>query len=92
MRDALGLGPIHEQGWAIVQGRLRELVADTVGVRRRDPAAIEKLVEGLMLGGFAIQSARSTRAGLLEACLDEIFGPAGLWPTPERATAGAPQR
>lgn len=60
--DALGVEPIHPQGWAIVQGRLRELVGDPAGVRRRDPAAIRKLIEGLMLGGFAIQSARSTRA------------------------------
>jgi len=24
----------------------------------------------------------AARTGLLEACLDEIFGPAGLWPMP----------
>jgi glycerol-1-phosphate dehydrogenase [NAD(P)+] len=59
--DALGAEPIHEQAWAIVQGRLRELVADPVGVRARDAAAIGRLVEGLMLGGFAMQSAKSSR-------------------------------
>ena len=60
--DALGLDPVHEQAWAIVQGRLRELVADPAGVRSRDPAAVGRLIEGLMLGGFAMQSARSSRA------------------------------
>jgi len=60
--DALGVEPIHPQGWAIVQGRIRELVGNPAGIRRRDPAAIRNLIEGLMLGGFAIQSARSTRA------------------------------
>lgn len=59
--DALGIEPIHQQAWAIVQGRLREMVADPVGVRGRKPATIEKLIEGLLLGGFAMQAARSSR-------------------------------
>ncbi|HOC57906.1 MAG TPA: sn-glycerol-1-phosphate dehydrogenase [Verrucomicrobiota bacterium] len=57
----LGVEPIHPQAWAIVQGRLREMVADPTGVRSRKPATIEKLVEGLLLSGFAMQSARSSR-------------------------------
>jgi glycerol-1-phosphate dehydrogenase [NAD(P)+] len=59
---ALGVEPIHPQAWCIAQGRLRELVADPEGVRARRPEAIERLVEGLMLGGFAMQAARSSRA------------------------------
>jgi glycerol-1-phosphate dehydrogenase [NAD(P)+] len=59
--DALGVELINRQAWAIVQGRLREFVADPCGVRERNPAAIGKLVEGLMLGGFAMQSAQSSR-------------------------------
>jgi len=61
LADAFGLDVIDQQAWAIVQGRLRELVSDPVGVRSGKPAAIGKLVEGLMLGGFAMQSARSSR-------------------------------
>ncbi len=61
MADALGVEPIHAQAWAIVQGRLREMVADPVGVRNRKPATIAKLVEGLLLGGFAMQAAKSSR-------------------------------
>jgi glycerol-1-phosphate dehydrogenase [NAD(P)+] len=59
--DAVRVEPIDRQAWAIVQGRLRELVSDPAGVRARSPAAISRLVEGLMLGGFAMQSARSSR-------------------------------
>ena len=59
--DALGVEPIDAQAWAIVQGRLRELVAEPAGVPSRNPAAIGRLVEGLMLGGFAMQSAKSSR-------------------------------
>ena len=61
LADALGAEPIDRQAWRIVQGRLRELVSDAKGVRERNPAAIRRLVEGLMLGGFAMQSARSSR-------------------------------
>jgi glycerol-1-phosphate dehydrogenase [NAD(P)+] len=61
LADALGAEPMDARAWAIVQGRLRELVADPAGVRLRNPAAIRRLAEGLLLGGFAMQSARSSR-------------------------------
>ncbi len=61
LADALGVEAIDSQAWAIVQGRLREMVADPAGVRGRNPATIARLVEGLMLGGFAMQWARSSR-------------------------------
>ncbi len=60
--DALGVEPIDPQSWGIAQGRLRENVADPAGVRAGNPAAIERLVEGLMLGGLAMQAAKSSRA------------------------------
>lgn len=59
--DTLGAEPIDPQSWNIVQGRLREMVANPTGIRARNPAAIGKLVEGLMLSGFAMQSAKSSR-------------------------------
>jgi len=59
--DALGVEPIDRRAWGMVQGRLRELVADPAGVCARNPDAIGRLVEGLMLGGFAMQSAKSSR-------------------------------
>ena len=61
LADAVGSDPIDRQAWAIVQGRLREMVADPAGIGRRDPAALGKLIEGLMLSGFAMQSAKSSR-------------------------------
>lgn len=59
--DALGAELIDPRAWTIVQGRLREMVGDPSGVRDRNAAAVAKLVEGLMLGGFAMQSAQSSR-------------------------------
>jgi glycerol-1-phosphate dehydrogenase [NAD(P)+] len=61
LADAVGTEPIDGQAWAIAQGRLRDLVSDAAGVRARKPAAISRLVEGLILSGFAMQSARSSR-------------------------------
>ncbi|MEO6036592.1 MAG: sn-glycerol-1-phosphate dehydrogenase [Verrucomicrobiota bacterium] len=62
LADALGVEPIDAQAWSIVQSRLREMIADPAGVKARDPAAIRHLVEGLMLGGFAMQATKSSRS------------------------------
>jgi glycerol-1-phosphate dehydrogenase [NAD(P)+] len=62
LADALGVEAINPQAWRIAQSRLRELVADPAGVRAGDRKAITLLVEGLMLGGFAMQAAKSSRA------------------------------
>jgi glycerol-1-phosphate dehydrogenase [NAD(P)+] len=62
LADALGVEPIHPQAWRIAQDRLREFVADPAGVRAANPTTIALLVEGLMLGGFAMQTAKSSRA------------------------------
>jgi glycerol-1-phosphate dehydrogenase [NAD(P)+] len=59
--DALGAEAIHPQAWAMTQGRLRDYVKDPAGVRARNPAAIAQLVEGLMMGGLAMQAAQSSR-------------------------------
>ena len=62
LADALGTEPLHQQAWDIVQGRLREMVSDPAGVLGRDKSALSRLTEGLMLGGFAMQACRSSRA------------------------------
>jgi len=59
--DALGVEAIDRTAWAIVQGGLREAVANPAGVRARNLEAVRQLTEGLMLGGFAMQSAKSSR-------------------------------
>ena len=61
LADALGVDTIDRTAWAIVQGGLRAAVADPAGVRDRNVEAVRQLTEGLMLGGFAMQSARSSR-------------------------------
>ncbi len=59
--DLLGVEPIVELPWNIVQGGLRQAVGDPAGIAAGDPAALAGLVEGLMLGGFAMQAMRSSR-------------------------------
>ena len=61
LADGLEVEPLDSGSWTIVQGRLREMVSDPEGVRGGRPDAITRLVEGLMLGGFGMQSARSSR-------------------------------
>src|ERR1043166_1573838 len=62
LADALGIEPIQPQPWSIAQGRLRELLSNPAGVRARQSEAVRQLTEGLILGGFAMQAARTSRA------------------------------
>lgn len=59
--DALGAEPIDARAWNIVQGGLRDALADPAGARAGREDAIAPLVEGLMLGGFAMQATKSSR-------------------------------
>jgi glycerol-1-phosphate dehydrogenase [NAD(P)+] len=59
--DAIGVEAIEPRAWAIVQGGLREALADPAGARAGRESAIMPLVEGLMLGGFAMQWTKSSR-------------------------------
>lgn len=61
LADALGAEAIHAEAWGIVQGGLRAALADPAGVASGDFEALAQLTEGLMLGGFAMQTARSSR-------------------------------
>lgn len=61
LADALGAEPIDPRAWAIVQGGLRDALADPAGARAGNPAALTPLVEGLMLGGFAMQWSQTSR-------------------------------
>ncbi|MBX7121065.1 MAG: sn-glycerol-1-phosphate dehydrogenase [Opitutaceae bacterium] len=58
---SLGVEPIEQRAWAIVQGGLREALENPEGARRGEIKAIGALVEGLMLGGFAMQGTKSSR-------------------------------
>lgn len=59
--DALGVEPIEAKAWSIVQDGLSDALSDPEGVRKGDVKALTSLVEGLMLGGFAMQWAQSSR-------------------------------
>jgi glycerol-1-phosphate dehydrogenase [NAD(P)+] len=61
LADALVVEAIDPLAWKIVQGGLREATAEPAGVQAGERDAIEKLVNGLMLGGFAMQSTKSSR-------------------------------
>ena len=61
LADALGEEPVAIEAWNIVQGGLRAAVENPSGVGRGDRETIRKLTEGLMLAGFAMQSAQSSR-------------------------------
>jgi glycerol-1-phosphate dehydrogenase [NAD(P)+] len=61
LADALGVEPIDRRAWDIVQGGLRDSLADPAGARAGVESAIGPLVEGLMLGGFAMQWSKTSR-------------------------------
>jgi glycerol-1-phosphate dehydrogenase [NAD(P)+] len=61
LADALGVEPVDSRAWAIVQGGLRDSLADPARAKAGRETAIAPLVEGLMLGGFAMQWSKSSR-------------------------------
>ncbi|MDR2232594.1 MAG: sn-glycerol-1-phosphate dehydrogenase [Tannerella sp.] len=61
LADELGIEPMESTAWAIVQDGLQDALADPEGVQKGEEKAISSLVEGLMLGGFAMQWSRTSR-------------------------------
>lgn len=61
LADALGAEPLDDQSWHIIQDGLKDALKDPEGVKAGKLDAIELLIEGLMLGGFAMQSLKSSR-------------------------------
>jgi len=59
--DALGEEPIDPIAWELVQSSLRDWTSNPSGIPRGDPKAIAGLVEGLMMGGFAMQRTKTSR-------------------------------
>ena len=59
--DALGVEAIDRKAWNIVQGGLREAVADPAGVRSGSREATRRLTEGLMLSGLSMQWTKTSR-------------------------------
>lgn len=61
LADCLDVEPIDKQAWSIVQDGLHKALSDPKGVAQTNAEAIYDLTEGLMLGGFAMQWAKSSR-------------------------------
>jgi glycerol-1-phosphate dehydrogenase [NAD(P)+] len=61
LADALQVESIDQQAWSIVQDSLPEALGEPDATREGKPQAISKLIEGLMLGGFAMQRIQSSR-------------------------------
>ncbi len=61
LADFLDVEPIQPHAWNIVQSGLKLAVGQPELIRAGDRTELARLVEGLMLGGFAMQSMRSSR-------------------------------
>lgn len=61
LADELGIEPIDEYVWSLVQGTLMESLDDPQAVRDTDPDAIAKLGEGQLMSGLAMQAHQSSR-------------------------------
>jgi glycerol-1-phosphate dehydrogenase [NAD(P)+] len=61
LADALGEEPISQFPWNLVQSHLREWMQNPAGVRSGDFETIRRLSIALMMSGFAMQSALTSR-------------------------------
>lgn len=61
LADTLGAEAIEPRAWSIVQDGLPNALSDPRGVAAGSTQAVSNLIEGLMLGGFAMQWAKSSR-------------------------------
>ncbi len=61
LADELGIEPIDDDVWDLVQGPLRDALADPGRIGAGDPGAIRGLAEGNIMSGLAMQAAQSSR-------------------------------
>jgi glycerol-1-phosphate dehydrogenase [NAD(P)+] len=61
LADAAGAEPINPAAWATVQNFLPSWIDVPDGIARAEPETLRRLVVGLMMSGFAMQAARSSR-------------------------------
>ena len=57
----LGASVWHDSAWHTVQDGLKEAIGDPEGVVTKNTEPLARFVEGLMLGGFAMQDMQSSR-------------------------------
>ncbi|MDR0796421.1 MAG: sn-glycerol-1-phosphate dehydrogenase [Tannerella sp.] len=61
LADELSIEAVEPTAWSIVQDGLQDALGSPAGALAGDVEAISSLIEGLMLGGFAMQWSRTTR-------------------------------
>lgn len=61
LADALGVEAIDKKAWSIVQDGLHDALSSPKEAAEGEETAISQLIEGLMLGGFAMQWSKSSR-------------------------------
>lgn len=61
LADELGIEPIEEHVWTLVQGELGEALGDPEAIARGERDAVAKLAEANLLSGLAMQAIRSSR-------------------------------
>ncbi len=61
LASELGAAEWHAGAWHTVQDGLKDAIADAAGVAAMETGPLERFVEGLMLGGFAMQDMQSSR-------------------------------
>lgn len=59
--ESVGSEKVDPFSWGLVQDGLRESLSDPSAVYSRDVACTEKLCEGLLMSGFAMQALQSSR-------------------------------
>ena len=83
--DALAIEPIDPPVWATVQQRLRDWVGLPAAIATSDQAALHHLTSGLMMSGFAMQAAQTSRPA---SGADHQFS--HLWDMQHHAVDGVP--
>ena len=61
LADELGVEAIDTAAWDMVQSLLRSWVGTPQAIARGEPEALRRLVQGLLMTGFAMQAAQSSR-------------------------------
>ncbi len=74
LADRLGVEPMDDVSFSLVQDGLREALAHPEEVREGSQEALTRLIEGLLMSGFAMQAHRSSRPA---SGADHLF--ARLW-------------
>lgn len=84
LADTLEVEPIKPREWSLVQDPLRQATGQPQDLHAGDPAAMHRLIEGLVMSGLAMQAASSSRpASGAEHQFSHLWEMEGLGESPE---------